>query len=311
MCSCLGQCSQCGAQGVVGSQCEYCGSTITVLHSPLGEGHSMIQSWDDLHLDGFKIIHDNCKGYTDFPKYQVVEGIRTGKQGLINANGIFVVPCIYDILMADLDSEVCCVSKGGQYGVISCAGDTIIPLCGCKYEDVFVVQHKLIVGFNTIYDLSGNLLIRIPSEERIMLLSSDFVTTYPHHHGLYRVNGGEMILPAEYSVVKCLSSCLFLVSKFTEGVTRYGVYNAESNSFILKTEYLSIQNRSNGQYEARLQRIKENGASEVKTLIFCIKGSDVLIEKEENQTFQTGAGTGCLFVAFWGIVIPISLYFLL
>jgi len=271
----------------------------------------MIQSWDSFHHDGFTIVHDNCIGETDCPSYQVVEGIRTGKQGLIDVNGVFTVPCIYDELTAYLDYEICCVNVDDQYGVISFKGETIIPLSGYEQEDLFVIQHKFIVGFNLVYDIHGTLITRFQSDERIMLLSQSLATTYPNGHGIYRINDGGIALPSDYSVVKMYCDNLFLVSKFTNGATRYGVYNTDSNRFSLRTEFLSIQYRDNGRYEARLQTILDNGVTEMKTLTFFIKDSDIFIEKEEKQSFQTGSGNGCVFAALLGMVIPISLYLLL
>ena len=107
------------------------------------------------------------------------------------------------------------------------------------------------------------------------------------------------------------SDNLFLVSKSSNGATRYGVYNTDSNTFSLSTDFLSIQYRDNGRYEAKLQNISDNGVTEMKTLTFLIKEGDIFIEKEEKQSFQTGTGNGCMFVALLGMVIPISLYLLL
>ena len=307
----LGVCSQCGAQGTIGNRCEYCGSTITAPHNSHGEGNSKIQSWDSFHLDGFTLVYDNCVGDTDFPSYQVVEGIRTGKQGLIDINGCFVIPCVYDELIAYLDYEICCIDKDNQYGVITFTGENIIPLSECTQEESFKVQFNLILGENSIYDINGNLLAHIPSSERIILLSPSLATTDSHGHGIYSIDRGEFILPTEYSVIKMYRENLFLVSKFIDGATRFGVYNTESNTFVLRTEYSSIQYRDNGRYEAKLQSILDNGTTEMKTITFCIKENEIYIEKEEQQTFQTGSSNGCMFVVLLGIVIPYSLYLLL
>ncbi len=306
----LGICSQCGAQGTIGTRCEYCGSTIAALHDSHGEGNSMIQSWDAFHLDGFTLVYDNCIGDTDFPSHQVVEGIRTGKQGLIDINGDFVIPCIYDELIAYLDYEICCVDRDSQYGVISFTGETIIPLSECAQDELFDVQFNLIVGEDMIYDVNGNIIAHIPSSERVILLSPSLATTGSHGHGIYSINRGEFILSTEYSVIKMYSDNLFLVSKFTDGATRFGVYNTESNTFSLETKYSSIQYRDNGRYEAKLQNILDNGITEMKTITFCIKENDIYIEKEEQQTFQTGSSNGCMFIVLLGIVIPYSLYLL-
>ena len=279
----LGICSQCGAQGTIGTKCEYCGSTITVSHNSHGEGNFMTQSWDSFHLDGFIIVQDKCIGETDCPSYQVVEGIRTEKQGLIDTNGVFVVPCIYDELTAYLDYEVCCVNRDDQYGVVSFSGETIIPLSGYGQEDFYVIQHGLIVGFNTVYDINGTLITRFQSDERIMLLSPSLATTYPNGHGIYRIYGGRMALPSDYSIVKMYSDNLFLVSKSSNGATRYGVYNTDSNTFSLSTDFLSIQYRDNGRYEAKLQNISDNGVTEMKTLTFLIKEGDIFILAQETD----------------------------
>lgn len=309
----IGICSQCGASGEVGSKCEYCGSTIvTASHNNTqDEGHSMMESWGDFRLDGFSLVHDNLKGETDSPDYYVIEGNRTGNQGLIDRYGNFTIPCIYDRINAYLDYGICCVSKNCQHGVIDFDGNTVIPLCGNISEDLFVVQYGMIVGFNSVYDIRGNLKIQLPSGSRILLLSSNIATTYPKCKGLYDLNTGELLLSLEYKIERNIGNDLYLVNKFNGGVTRYGIYKPETKEFLFPTEYLSIQYQENRLYVARLQSVQNDATTGMRTITFSVRGNEIKIEKEEEQTFQTGSGAGCMLTLLIVLTLPISLFFLL
>lgn len=269
-------CSQCGARGVVGSTCEYCGSTIISQNNKQEEGHSVIESWSELHLDGYSLVDENTIGECDFPEYYVARGNRTGKQGLINRNGIFVIPCIYDEVMAYLDYDVCCVRKNGESEVIDFEGNSIIA-----------------------------------SSQGIRLLSRDYATTLSGDQGLYDLKEEKQILSFDYRIIQSLEDDLFIVQKFVQGENLHGIYDARTGTFLLETECVSIQIQENRSFVAHIKTLQDSSFTSIKVLTFSIKDKSVVIEKEEIRTYKTASSSsGCMSV-FLIIMLQISLYLLL
>ena len=122
----IGICPNCGASGKIGVSCEYCASIIASANCENNESRSVI-SWSDFRLDGFTLVHKRVIGNVDFPEYYVIEGDRTGKQGLISIYGKVVIPCVYDYVIDYLDYNLCSVVKSGQTGVSDFNGKPIIP----------------------------------------------------------------------------------------------------------------------------------------------------------------------------------------
>lgn len=303
----LGFCSQCGAQGEIGNKCEYCGSTISVSKS---EGnHSMIESWGDYHLDGFSIANEKVKGSTDISEVQVLRGNRSGKYGLVNKYGNIIIPCINDHLMVYLDYHLCTVSKDYRNAIYDTDGKVVIPFGDANPMGVFVIQNNLIVGYNTIFDLQGNIKVALPSQDRIVLVSELYASTFPEARSLYDIGSGEQLLSKDFRVDKIIDSHLLIVNKVFDGFTRYGIYNCASKEFVLNPEYTSIQEQGYKRYVAKEQYLQENGTTALRTLTFKVNGDNIAIEKDEKQNFQSGSGAGCLLFLL-PLLSPL-LYFLL
>lgn len=305
----IGFCSQCGAQGAVGAKCEYCGSTIVAPHNIQDESHSMSQSWSDFHLDGFLLVPENIEGESDCPDFYVIEGKKTGNQGLINRYGEIVVPCIYDYLKIYLDYELCCAYKDYRHGVIGVDGHIVIPFDEENPLGIYVISDNCIVGYNRIFDLHGNLKIELPSDDRIVSLTESYATTYPDNKGLFSVESGELLLPQEYRIDKVINYSLFLVNKVTDGFTRYGLFNPQTKEFVLPVEYLSIQYQESGSYVAKLKSVLDNRITTMSTLTFKTIDGDIVIEKEEKQNFQTANSPGCLLLLL-PLLSPLLYFFL-
>lgn len=306
MLSNLGYCTQCGAQGEIGTKCEYCGSIISV-PQPQGN-HSMIESWGDYHLDGFSIVGENAEGYTDFPEFQVIKGDRTGNYGLIDRYGVVRIPCIYDYLKVYLDYNLCTLSKDYRHAVYNTDGQVVIPFGEMNPLGPFLLSDGLIVGYNTIYDIQGNLKIKLSVNNRIILLSDLYASTIKKR-GVYSIESGEKLLSDDYKVDKIIDKHLVIVNKVFNGFTRYGIFDCSSKEFVLKTEFSSIQEQGYKHYVARGQSEQENGSTLSKTLTLAIRDGKLVVEKEEKQNFQTGSGTGCLLLLL-PLLSPL-LYFLL
>lgn len=305
MCYSLGYCTQCGAQGEIGTKCEYCGSIVS---APQPQGnHSMIESWGDYHLDGFSIVSENVDGDTDFPEFQVIKGDRTGKYGLINRYGTVLIPCIYDYLKVYLDYNLCSIAKDFCHAIYNTEGQIVVPFEEFNPLGLFLISDGLIVGYNTVYDLQGNLKIKLPTNHRIILLSNLYASTI-QKRGLYSLENGETLLSDDYKIDKIIGTHLVIVNKFLDGFIRYGIYDCASKDFALKTEFSSIQEQEYGQYVARSLFDRGDGVTRSKTLTLTILSDDIVIDKEETQNYQT-AGTGCLLLLL-PFLSPI-LYFLL
>lgn len=306
MLSDLGYCTQCGAQAKVGTKCEYCGSIIS---APQPQGyHSMIESWGDYHLDGFSIINENAEGDTDFPEFQVIKGDRTGKYGLIDRYGTVRIPCIYDYLKVYLDYKLCTIAKDYCHAIYNTDGQAVVPFGDINPLGVFIISDGLVVGYDTIYDLQGNLKVKLSTDSRVILLSSLYASTL-NKRGLYSIEGGEQLLSDDYKVDKIIDIHLVIVNKVFDGFTRYGIYNCASKEFILNPEFTSIQEQGYRRYVAKAQYSQENVTTTLRTLTFKVNGDNITIEKEEEQKYQTGSGTGCLLFLL-PLLSPL-LYFLL
>lgn len=306
MLSNLGYCTQCGAQGEIGTKCEYCGSTIS---APQPQGnHSMIESWGDYYLDGFSIVSENAEGGTDFPEFQVIKGDRTGNYGLVDRYGVVRIPCIYDYLKVYLDYNLCTLAKDYRHAVYNTDGQVVIPFGEMNPLGAFLFSDGLIVGYNTIYDLQGNLKIKLSVDNRIILLSDLYASTIKKR-GVYSIESGEKLLPDDCKVDKIIDKHLIIVNKVFNGFTRYGIFDCSSKEFVLKTEFSSIQEQGYKHYVARGQSEQENGSTLSRILTLAIHDGKLLVEKEEKQNFQTGSGTGCLLLLL-PLISPL-LYFLL
>lgn len=302
----LGYCTQCGAQGEIGGKCEYCGSSIT---TPRPQGnHSMIESWSDYHLDGFSIVDENAEGGSDFPEFQVIKGDRTGKYGLVDRYGIVRIPCIYDYLKVYLDYNLCTIAKDYCHAIYNTNGQAVVPFGDINPLGVFLISDGLAVGYDTIYDLQGNLKVKLTTDSRVILLSNFYASTL-NKRGLYSIESGEQLLSDDYKVDKIIDTHLVIVNKVFDGFTRYGIYNCASKEFELNPEFTSIQEQGYKRYVAKAQYSQENGTTALRTLRFKVNGDNIAIEKEEKQNYQTGSGTGCLLFLL-SLLLPL-LYFLL
>ena len=291
MLSGLGYCTQCGAQGEIRTKCEYCGSVIS---APQPQGnHSMIESWGDYHLDGFSIVDENAEGGSDFPEFQVIKGNRTGKYGLVDRYGIVRIPCIYDYLKVYLDYNLCTIAKDYCHAIYNTNGQAVVPFGDINPLGVFLISDGLAVGYDTIYDLQGNLKVKLTTDSRVILLSNFYASTL-NKRGLYSIESGEQLLSDDYKVDKIIDTHLVIVNKVFDGFTRYGIYSCASKEFELNPEFTSIQEQGYKRYVAKAQYSQENGTTALRTLTFQVNGDNIDIEKEENQNYQTGSGTGCL-----------------
>lgn len=306
MLSNLGYCAQCGAQGEIGTKCEYCGSTISA--PQLQGNHSMIVSWGDYHLDGFSIVNENAEGNTDFPDFQVIKGDRSGKYGLVDRYGVVRIPCIYDYLKVYLDYNLCSIAKDYRHAMFNTDGQVVVPFGDINPLGVFLISDGLVVGYDTIYDLQGNLKVKLATDSRVILLSNLYASTLSKR-GLYSIEGGEQMLSDDYKVDKIIDTHLVIVNKVFDGFTRYGIYNCASKEFVLDTEFTSIQEQGYKRYVAKAQYSQENGTTAMRTLTLKVNGENIAIEKEEKQNYQTGSGTGCLLFLL-PLLSPL-LYFLL
>lgn len=304
----LGFCSQCGAQGEIGTECEYCGSIIS--DSQLLGNHSMIESWSDYQLDGFSIVCEKLKGYTDVSEVQVLKGNRSGKYGLVNRYGNIVIPCIYDQIMVYLDYHLCTVSIDYKNAIYDTDGNVVIPFGDVNPMGVFVIQNNLIVGYNTIFDLQGNIKVSLPSYDRIVLVSELYASTFPDARCLYDVESGDQLLSREFRIDKIIDTHLLIVNKVFDGFTRYGIYDAVHRKFVLKLEYSSILKQGNKRYVARAQTDQNNGVTQSITLTFSVDKNKVVIQKQDIQNMQTGSGIGCLSMLSLILLITFSLYWI-
>ncbi len=268
----------------------------------------MIQSWSDYHLDGFSIVNENVEGNTDFPEFQVIKGDRTGYYGMVDRYGVVRIPCIYDHLKVYLDYNLCSVVKDYCNAVYNTEGQFVIPFGEINPLGVFIISNGFITGYNTVYDLQGNLKIELPANHRVVLLSDLYATTL-QKRGIYSLDSGETLLPDEYKVDKIIDTHLVIVNKVFDGFTRYGIYDCSTKSFVLNTEFTSIQPLEYDKYEARSQTVQNDGSTKSRALILAIKEGKVEIEREDIQNFQTGSGTGCMLV-FLPLLLPIILWFL-
>lgn len=307
MCSSIGICKQCGAQGEIGKKCDYCGITISV---PLPSGnHSMIESWSDYHLDGFTIVDDRVEGNTDFPEFQVIKGDRTGYYGMIDRYGIIRIPCIYDYLKVYLDYDLCSVVKDLRNCILSTDGQEVIPFGEMNPLGMYTISHGFICGYNTIYDLQGNLKIQIPVDCRIVLMSNLYASTL-QLKGLYSLETGEILLGDEYGVDEIIDTDLIIVNKVSDGYTRYGIYDGNTKSFALSIEFTSIQYQGLGKYEARAQQIQEDRTTKSRMLLLSIQDGKIEIEREDIQQYQTSSA-GCLLALLAPLLLSFALFYLL
>ncbi|MCQ2237788.1 MAG: WG repeat-containing protein [Bacteroidaceae bacterium] len=303
----LGFCTQCGAQGRIGNKCEYCGSTISASRQ-LGN-YSMIESWGDYHFDGFSIVSENVEGNTDFPEFQVIKGDRTGYYGLIDRYGNVRIPCIYDYLMVYLDYNLCSIAKDYRHAIFNTEGQIVVPFEEANPLGLFLILDSLIFGYNTVYDLQGNLKVKLPTNDKIILLSNLYASTI-HSRGLYSLENGEALLSTNYKVEKIIGTHLVIVSKVFDGFTRYGIFNCLSKDFVLKMEYSSIQEHGYKDYIASSFHVLNNGTTKSNTLTFTISSDNrIVVEKEELQTFQTPSGNGCMLLLL--LMLSPLLYFFL
>lgn len=305
MLSDLGYCTQCGAQGEIGTKCEYCGSIIS---APLPQGNrSMIESWSDYYFAGFSIVSENVEGENDFPEYQVIKGDRTGKYGLVDRYGIVRIPCVYDYLRVYLDYNLCSISKDYRHAIYNTDSQAVVPFGEISPFGVFLISDGLIVGYNTIYDLQGNLKAKLSTDSRVILLSNLYASTL-NKRGLYCIESGEKLLSDDYKVDKIIDKHLVIVNKVFNGFTRYGIFDCASKELVLNTEYSSILEQEYKHYVARGQSEQENGSTLSKTITFAIKNDKLIIEKEDVQKFQT-SGSGCMLMLI-PLLSPL-LYYLL
>lgn len=308
MCSGIGFCNQCGAQGKIGTICEYCGATISA-PTPSGS-HSVIESWSDYHLDGFSIVDDRLEGNTDFPEFQVIKGDRTGLYGVVDRFGVVRIPCIYNYLKVYLDYNLCCVGKDYRNAVLDVEGKVIIPFGEFNPVGVYMISYGLIYGYNTIYDLQGNQKVKLPVNSRVVLLSDLYASTL-QKKGLYSLETGEPLLTDDYGVDEIIDTHLVIVNKVLDGFTRYGIYDCSTRDFALPIEYTSIQYIGFGKYEARAQYTQDERTTKSRMLLLTIQDGKLEIEKEDIQQYQTGSGDGCLFVLLLPLLLPLALLCLL
>ena len=308
MCSSIGFCNQCGAQGEIGSKCEYCGSTIS---APLTQdNHSMIDSWSDYHLDGFSIVSENVEGKTDSLEFQVIKGDRTGLYGVVDRYGVVRIPCIFNYLKLYLDYNLCCVVKDYCNAVLDVDGKAIIPFGEFNPVGLYVISYGLIYGYNTIYDLQGNQKVKLPVDHRVVLLSDLYASTL-HQKGLYSLETGEQLLSDDYGVNEMIDTHLVIVNKVSDGFTRYGIYDCSTRDFALPVEFTSIQSHGFREYEARAQYTQDERTAKSRMLLLTIQDGKLEIEREDIQQYQTGSGEGCLLVLLLPLLLPLALLYLL
>lgn len=306
MCFDLGVCMQCGAKGEIGSKCEYCGSIIS---APRTQGnHSMIETYNEYQLDGFSIVDDKVEGNTDFPEFQVIQGNKTGYYGMVDRYGVVRIPCIYDYIKVYLDNNLCAITKDHRNAVYNTDGEVVIPFGEINPLGAFFISDGLIVGYNSVYDLQGNLKIQLPTNKRIVLLSERYATTL-QKQGVYSLESCETLLDDSYKVDKIIDTHLIIVNKAFNGFTRYGIYDCKSQAFVLDTEFTSVLQLEYNKYEARSQSEQNDGSTKSRTLILVINDGKIEIEREDIQTYQTGAGIGCMLLLL-PLLLPI-LYFIL
>ena len=307
----LGFCPQCGANGKVGSQCEYCGSTIFAVSSPDIKSTG-IQSWTEFQIDGFEILRNQVEGSSDFQEYCVVRGKQSGKQGLIDRTGKFVIRCIYDYVRLYSDYNICSIGSRGQNGVIGVDGKFLIPLKGCYGALGFYdPKYDRIYGYKDVSDIQGNKISDIPSKKRIFLISSNLVTTMPDKKGIFKVETGCVLLDENFVLEKSINDRYYIVSKFIDGSLKYGVYDTEEEEFTLDIMYSNIMCQDDKTYFARMITNQSN-CSIQKTILFTVSKSTIKIIKEETQTFNNiNSGMGCMIALFVAMTVPVSLYFIL
>lgn len=269
----------------------------------------MIESWKSYSLDGFSIVSENAEGKTDFPEFQVIKGNRTGKFGLVDRYGIVKIPCIYDYLKVYLDYNLCSITRDYRNAIYNTDGQVVVPFEEINPLGVFIISFEHIVGFNTIYDLQGNLKVKLPTDQRVFLLSNLYASTISEK-GLYSTESGEMLLSEEFKVDKMISTHLLIVHKVFDGFTRYGIYDGASNDFVLKMEFSSILEQDYCKYVARSQSTQDNGTTQSKTLTFVVNDNKLEVEREDSQIFHTSSPkAGCLFGLLFSLLLPLVLYF--
>ena len=268
----------------------------------------MIVSWRDYHLDGFSIVDDSVEGNTDIPEFQVIKGDRTGYYGLVDRYGVVRIPCIYDYLKVYLDYNLCSVVKDFRNAILTTDGQAIIPFGEISPLGMYTILHNLICGYDTIYDLQGNLKIQLPADDRVILISDLYASTL-QSKGLYCLATGEILLGNEYGVDKIINTHLIIVNKVTNGFTRYGIYDCSTKSFVLPIEFTSIQYLSLGKYEARAQSNNEDGTVKSRMLLLSIQDGKLVTEREDIQQYQN-SGTGCLLVLLLPLLLPLAFYLL-
>lgn len=267
----------------------------------------MIESWSDYCLAGFSIVSENVEGETDFPEYQVIKGDRTGKYGLVDRYGVVRIPCVYDYLKVYLDYNLCSISKDYRDAIYNTDGQVVVPFGEIHPFGVFLISDGLIVGYDTIYDLQGNLKAKLSTDSRVILLSNLYASTL-NKRGLYSIESGEKLLSDDYKVDKIIDKHLVIVNKVFNGFTRYGIFDCASKELVLNTEYSSILKQEFKHYVARGLSEQENGTTLSKTLTLAIKNEKLIIEKEDVQKFQT-SGSGCMLMLI-PLLSPL-LYYLL
>ena len=264
---------------------------------------------DNRYIVAFSIVDDGVEGNTDIPEFQVIKGDRTGFYGMVDRYGVVIIPCIYDFLKVYIDYNLCSVVKDFRNAILTTDGQTVIPFGEINPLGMFTISHSLVCGYNTIYDLQGNLKIQLAADDRVILLSDLYASTL-RGKGLYSLDTGEILLNDEYVADKIIDTHLIIVNKVTNGFTRYGVYDCCTKSFALPIEFTSIQYLSLGKYEARAQYKQECGTTKSRMLLFSIQAGTLEVEREDAQQYQI-SGTGCLLMLLLPLLLPIALLYLL
>lgn len=281
-----------------------------MISAPVSQGNlSSYESWSDYDLDAFTFENENIIGDTDSPEFQVISDDRTGKFGLIDQYEVIKMPCIYDHFNMYLEYDRCCVAKDGRNAVFNTNGQVIIPFGKINPLERYSISNNLIVGYNSVYDLQGNLKILLPTDVKVVLLSQLYATT-SQYRGLYSLEAGKPLLKDEYNVNEVIDTHLIIVSKMNDGFTHYGIYDCISKDFVLPIEFTSIQSQKMGKYEARALYAQEERTVKSKTLILSVKDGKLDTEREDIQQYQT-AGTGCILVLLVPLLLPLALLYLL
>lgn len=110
----IARCSNCGAQGIAGKACDYCGSLIPNVLSTTSTIADSLRNCVDI-VDSISIC-----------SVRVLRRENDGLYGIVSLEGEIIVPFVLEKVIIDADC-LCIIHKENEYmGVIGFSGDTII-----------------------------------------------------------------------------------------------------------------------------------------------------------------------------------------